>query len=177
MIVDLKGLKQISQEGEYTLYEYSPSLLKLYYVDFEPMPLFRRGRLTIEYLHKGHYKVYYLSINGSLVGHCLVAPGGRRLRCSSDNDIVLGPYFIEESERGKGYSEKLIALTLQYYTGEYRYAFDYIKKSNVPSIRASLKCGFEKVGELNKVGLLHKLTQVEEDGEYEIYRVSNPRVR
>ena len=137
------------------------------------MPFVRRGRLTLEYLHKDHYKVYYLSVNQELVGHCLVAIGGRRLKCSTTSDIVLGPYYVEEKHRGNGYCEKMIRYILDYYKN-YNNAFDYIKKSNLPSIKASKKCGFEKVGELDKVGLMHRLTEVSQDGEDEIYQYSNP---
>jgi RimJ/RimL family protein N-acetyltransferase len=54
----------------------------------------------------------------------------------------------------------------------YQYAFDYIKKSNVPSIKTSKNCGFKKIGELDKIGIFHTLTEVN-NGEYEIYRYTN----
>lgn len=158
-------------EGDFEYYQFRPSLIKLLYVDFEPMSIFRRLRLMYEWVKKGSYTVYYLAKNNTMVAHCVVCGGGgRRLKCTTAEDIVLGPYYVDSKERGQGYSELLIKYVLNHYPN-YRFAYDYIKKKNIPSIRATLRCGFEKVGELNRVGLLHKLVEVK-NGEFEIFRYS-----
>lgn len=79
-------LRLLYSEGDRVLYEYKPTLSKLLYFDFEKMRLSRRVRLMLEWLNSKHYMVYYLAINGELVGHCIVAPGGRRLKCSTGKD-------------------------------------------------------------------------------------------
>ena len=102
-----------------------------------------------------------------------MAPGGRRLKCSSAEDIVIGPYYIKKSERGKGYSVRLIRLVL--INTQFRYAFDWVEKSNTASCRASEACGFKKVGELNVTSHLRKLVIVDNGGEDNIYRYDSSK--
>jgi len=158
--IDSDKLKILYQKGDRALYEYRPTISKLLYFDFQKMRFSRRVRLMLEWLNPKHYLVYYLSINGELVGHCIVAPGGRRLKCSTNNDIVIGPYYVEPTHRGKGYSKEIIALTLKYCSCPYENTYDYIAKTNTPSIRASESCGFTSCGKLNIVGKFHKLLEV-----------------
>ena len=167
--IDEKKLSLLCREGNKAIYEYTPNPFSLLYHDFEKMTFPRRIRLLMEYFAKGSYKVYYLSVDGNLVGHCVVAYGNRRLKRSSENDIVLGPYFVDPQFRGKGYAKDIIRLTLANTTMSYRYAYDYINKSNIPSAKATLACGFEKCGELDIEGFLHKLVE-REGGEYDIFR-------
>lgn len=162
-------LEQIESLGNgYSLYEYTPNFFRLLYINFEPMRFARRIRLLIEYMGKGSYKVYYLKADENFVGYCLIAPGGRRLKCSSDNDIVCGPYFIRKEERGKGYAKILLNSSLENCRYQYKNAFVWIKKTNIPSIKTSEACGFRKCGELDVIGKTHKLVETP-DGEYNIY--------
>ena len=140
-------LKLVVEKNNLRLLEYDPTLFHLLYVDFEPMRFIRRARLITELLRKVRYKVYYLEACGQLVGHCVVTPGGRRLKCSTGDDIVLGPYYVKESERGKGYSTKLISMVLEYCS--FKNAYDWVDKKNIASRRASEACGFVPVAELN----------------------------
>ena len=166
---DKKRISLIYTEGDISLYIYYPTPFSPLYCHFEKMTLSRRVRLLIEYLSKGCYKVFYLVSGDELIGYCVVAPGNRRLKLSSEKDIVLGPYFIDPTFRGKGYAKTLIRLILKCGGLKYRYAYDYINKTNIPSIKATLACGFNKCGELDIVGFFHKLIE-SQDGEYNIYR-------
>lgn len=168
-------VQTVYEEGVFEMIEYTPSIFKplLYY--FEKMYLVRRIRFLLEYIHREHYKVYYLLVNSEFVGHCVVAPGGRRLSSSTRNDIVIGPYYVKEQYRGKGYSKILIELSLKYCSFSYEYAYDWIEKNNLPSINASLSNNFKKVGELNVVGLRRKLVLVE-NGENNVYRFNRGEV-
>ena len=168
-------LTLLYQEGNKALYVYKPTPLRLLYHHFEKMTFSRRVRLLLEHFAKGSYRVFYLAVDGDLVGHCVAAAGNRRLKCSSEEDIVLGPYFIDPNCRGRGYAKTLIGWTLEKGGLKYRYAYDYINKSNLPSIRASLACGFELCGELDIEGLLHNLIE-RNGGEYNIYKY-DPAVR
>ncbi len=161
------NMKEICKIEDCILYEYTPTILKPLYVDFEPMGLVRRVRFFLEYLGKAHYRVFYLEKGGCLIGHCVVAPGGRRLKCSTPEDIVLGPYYIKQDARGKGYSVRLIRMVLE--NTKYRYAFDWVEKGNIASCKASESCGFKKIGELNVTPFLRRLMIVDE-GEDNIYR-------
>lgn len=84
-------LSTVAIDGSFTLYKFVPTLFKPLLLEFEPISRTRRVRLLLEYLHREHYSVYYLSYLGELVGYCIAVQGGRRLRCSSKRDIVLGP--------------------------------------------------------------------------------------
>lgn len=165
-------MKELYRDDGYRLLEYNPSLLKPLYKNFEPMGMVRRIRFLLEYLGRNHYRVFYLEKDGDLIGHCVVAPGGRRLKCSTSDDIVLGPYYIRKEERGRGYSVKLIGMVLE--NTDYRYAFDWVEKKNIASCKASERCGFTKIGELNVSPFLRKLTIVEE-GDDIIYRQCNQK--
>lgn len=165
----MKTTRCVFQDANIELHEYVPSFFQPLYCNFEPMRIVRRLRLWGEYFRKGSYLVYYLMIGKIAVGYCVVTPGGRRLKCSTSSDIVIGPYFIEPSFRGKGYSKLLISLTLKYCRYFYDYAYDWIDKNNIASIHATESCGFEKCGALNVSSLLRRLTIVENGDDY-IYR-------
>lgn len=167
-------MKLIRDEGHVKLYEYKPTLIKPLAINFEKMRFIRRLRFLYEYMHKGHYSVYYLMIDDSFVGHCVITPGGRRLWLSGKDDIVIGPYFIDESYRGHGYAQVLLALTLKYCPYNYRRAYDWIEESNVASIKTSEACGMRQEGSrLNVVGLTRKLVEAN-DGEDIVYVYDNP---
>ena len=57
--------------------------------------------MITEYL-RGGYRVFYLELDGTIVGHIVMARGGRRLKNEQKSDIILGPIFISPSFRGKG---------------------------------------------------------------------------
>ncbi len=163
----MKPLRTVREKNNLRLLEYDPTLFRLLYVDFEPMRFIRRMRFISEYIRKERYKVYYLEAGGHLVGHCVVTPGGRRLKCSSKKDIVLGPYYVKENERGKGYSIEMIAMVLEYCSFEN--AYDWVDKKNTASRKASEACGFVPVAELDVKKPFRKLVIVDH-GEDIVYR-------
>ena len=161
-------LRLIEKCSDYGLFEYKPTLRCLLLIPFEQLTYVRKVRLALEVIRGGYY-VYYLSKKEGFVGYCVVTPGGRRLKKSSKNDIVLGPYFIAPVYRGKGFAKELIKLTLEHCVYDYRYAYDWIHKNNVGSIRATETCGFEECGRLNVVGPFRCLIESNE-GDNIIYR-------
>ena len=160
---------KVFEKNGYFLYEYRPTLFRPLLVNFDHMRLVRRCRYLLDYLKKGKYRVYYLVLQKDCIAFCVVSPGGRALVCATEKDIVLGPYYVERSKRGNGYSKVLIRLVLDN-CGPYRYAYDWILKTNTPSRRASLSCGFQETGELNIIGLLRKPVLVEKGGAFILYR-------
>lgn len=172
----MKPMRCVYKKDDVELKEYIPTLFSPLHPRFEPMRLVRRIRFLGEYIRKEKYLVYYLYISGEPVGYCVVTPGGRRLKCSTSSDVVIGPYYVDPAKRGKRYGELLIALTLAHCRYPYQYAYDWIEKENIPSIRASERCGFEKIGELNVVGISRKLVEVEIGDDY-IFRVSRQNVK
>ena len=47
-IIESKRMRKILVDGDYTLWEYTPSLIKPLYDDIDPLSLIRRIRLMIE---------------------------------------------------------------------------------------------------------------------------------
>lgn len=164
-----KKLALLHREGAKAFYVYEPTPFSLLYHHFEKMTFSRRVRLLMEYFSKGRYQVFYLAVEDILVGHCVAAPGNRRLKRSSRADMVIGPYFVDGKYRGNGYAKELVKWTLETNKGNYRYAYVYIKKNNLPSIKASTSCGFRPCGELDIEGFLHNLVE-RSGGEYTIYQ-------
>ena len=173
-VSERKRLEHLYQEGNIAFYSYKPTVFRPLYTHFEPMTISRRVRLLLERLGKNSYKVFYLEVDGALVGHCVVAPGGRRLGRSVEQDIVLGPYFIAPAYRGRGFAKVLVDWTLHKGGLIYDRAYDYIKKDNHPSRKASLACGFHHCGELNIQGFFHKLVECPW-GEYDIFVYAPPK--
>ena len=117
----------------------------------------------------GRYKVYYPD-GETIVAHCVVTPGGRRLTVSTADDIALGPYYVDTRFRGRGYAKVLVSMTLKYCTYNYKYAFDWIHDTNIPSIKTSEACGFVREGHrLNVVGLMRRLV-LNDKGDNIIYK-------
>lgn len=147
-------------ENGFTLWEYTPSLFKPLYGNIDPPSFTRRIRFLLEYFGKGSYKVYYLEVNGNLVGYNVFAPGGRRLKCSTSKDLVDGPSFILPEHRGHGYVTILKRMVLKHCCAGYEYVYGWISKDNIASIKACIKAGFDvDFGELKVVGKMRKLQQ------------------
>ena len=162
----------VGRDNAYSLYEYKPTIIHPLAIDFEPMRIVRLFRFWFELL-KGGYKVYYLADGDTIVAHCVVTPGGRRLTVSTEDDIVLGPYYVDTQFRGRGYAKVLVSMTLKYSTYDYKYAFDWIHDTNIPSIKTSEACGFVREGHrLNVVGLMRRLV-LNDKGDNIVFKFTN----
>lgn len=170
--IDTRVLKKVyeDEDKQVVLYEYKPTLFAPFYYNMEPMRFVRRIRLMDEYLRKGHFKVYYLAIDGVLVGYNVLAQGGRRLSFSTSSDIVSGPAFIDPNYRSKGYNKLMKKLCYSNCNYDYDYVYNWVDKTNIPSIKSVEKMGFEKVGEVKVVGLRHRLIP-SENGTCIVYRL------
>ena len=156
-----KRMHKIVEEDGYSLWEYFPTLFRPFYCKLDKQSFVRRVRLLLEYLSKGKYKVYYLVIDGKIVGYSVFTPGGRRLKCSTSNDLVSGPSFISPEYRGRGYAAILKRMIIKYCCNNYRYIYSWIDKKNIASIKSCQKVGFDMTyGELVIQGKLRTLKQV-----------------
>lgn len=168
-MINDKRLDYISGNDVFDFYIYKPTFGKWLYKNYEHMRIQRWVRFLLEYVSKQRYVVYYIAEKDTILGYCFLAPGGRRLKCSNEKDIVLGPYYILPEFRGNGYSVELIRAVVERLHLDYAYAYDYIAKDNIPSKKATEACGFLKCAELNIRGVLRKLV-ICDDGEYIVYR-------
>ena len=163
-----KYLRLIVSKDDLLIYEYTPSLFRLVLVPMEPLNKVRKFRFLLEYI-RGGYKIYYLAKDGIVVGYCVITPGGRRLKCSTTKDAVIGPYFITQEYRGQGLSKILISQLVEYSIGKYEALYDWVYKNNLPSIHCMEACGFEVIGKLNVVGVFRRLI-INTQGLYFVYR-------
>ncbi|NLD46026.1 MAG: hypothetical protein GX660_02340 [Clostridiaceae bacterium] len=163
--------KKASRDG-LIYYEYKPSIIKQFYVDLETISLRRRVRLLMAYF--AGYTVYYIAEGNEYVGYCLVQNGSdRRYTFATSEDIIVGPYFIREDYRGRKLSISLLKYVL--YTAEinFKYAYDYIHKDNLPSIKASMAVGFKYMSDAKVSKLTRRISLCDSNtGEYLIFRLS-----
>jgi L-amino acid N-acyltransferase YncA len=163
------GLKLLLDGRYYRIYEFNPTVLKLFYDHYEPFTLKRRIRFLME-LVRG-YKVYYLDVSGTIVAYSVISRGGGRYSFAAKNDIVVGPYFVREKYRGRRYSELLVSELLHCGSIEYDRAYAWIKKDNIPSLRCSLKVGFEIVGSADLSRVTRRIClRGDRDGDYLLLR-------
>lgn len=150
------------------VYLYRPTLLRPLYTDLEPMRLKRRMRFLLEYLYKGHYSVYYAELDGKLIGYNVIAPGGRRLTCTTEKDAVTGPSYILPEYRNHGYNKAMKRIVFPHCG--FKKIYCWVLKRNKPSAASLTRFGFVPCGEVKqKKGLLRKQVPAE-NGEAVVFR-------
>lgn len=172
--------KRMNYVGTYSnidFYKYTPTIFHPYYMAYpqENHPHYEKHlahkiRMMLEYI-RGGYSVYYMVYNDELVGHLVVATGGRRLKVSTKKDIVIGPIFISPSVRGMGIGTIGISVVLNELGLQYKYAYEFIADDNIASIRTVEKNGYVCVGRAKEVGLLKTLVE-SDNGNYVVYKYS-----
>lgn len=161
-------MKRILEINGFELFEYTPTRLKPFYIDMEPTTLMRRFRFLID-LHYG-YKVYYLKKDGAFLGYCTVTSGKNpRFWFAENDDIIVGPYYVEEKYRGKGYSTMMVDMVIHKCGLSWNNAYLYILNTNKPSIRVVEKLGGTLVFHVHNT-FYRKLVR-RESGEYGIYLI------
>lgn len=154
-------------------YWFKPKIGKWYYTDYagyKKHSLSHNFRMLLEYLEGGYEILYmYNSSLGGILGYILIARGGRRLRCSTPEDIVLGPIWVKPELRGKGIASKGIFTVLHELDIKYQNAYEYIQPTNLSSIRTVEKNGFSLFGSGSSKGFFKRIYN---DGgkEFLIYR-------
>lgn len=156
-------------------YRYSPTLFQPYFVDYpaqEQPPYASRPvhkiRMMLEYL-RGGYQVIYMARGNRILGHIVVARGGRRLKISTPEDIVIGPIFVSPALRGQGIGTIGIRTVLKKLGLQYRCAYEFIAAENTASIRTVEKNGYVLAGRVKESGFLRNLVE-SEDGNLLVYR-------
>ncbi len=170
-----KRMHFVGKYDNIDFYEYSPSLFQAYFTDYPKKDhphyedrLVHKIRMMTEYL-RGGYHVFYMVSDDRVLGHIVVANGGRRLKLSGKDDIVVGPVFISPSVRGKGIGTRGIRVILNELNLEYNYAYEFIADDNIASIRTVEKNGYIFVGRVKESGFIRNLVECA-DGPYLVYR-------
>lgn len=163
-------MKKVYEKNGYTIYEYNPTVFKPFHVNMEPLTWKRRIRLLMA-ITSG-FKVYYLVDGENYAGYCLVQNGkDKRYKFATQNDILVGPYFVSEKYRGKKLSIFLLDFILKKSDIDFENAYDYIGKDNTPSIKASEAVGFEFYSDARLSKYMRTISLCSDDqGEYAIYR-------
>lgn len=167
------SMKKVFEQDSYHIYNYKPTIFKPLYNSLEKITIRRKIRLMIA-LYYG-YSVYYLKKDNNYIGYCLVQSGkDHRYTFSSSDDIIVGPYFISENYRGRKYSAKLLNYILKDSQEDYKFAYDYINKKNIPSIKVTESVGFKLFSEavVSKYRRAIILTN-KDKGNYLIYKYEN----
>lgn len=144
---------------------YKPNIFRIYakcYSRDEKPPYFSRVIHHIRMIREllfAHYVVIYLKKEDHIVGHLVVGRGGTRIAMSNKNDIVIGPIWIVPSERGNGIASKAIYHVLHSLGFDYVYAYEYIDRSNIASIRTVEKNGFEFVSNCTECGVMRTIKE------------------
>lgn len=170
----MNGLKpiisgKIFREKHYCIYAYKPTASRLFYEYFGKMTLQSRIRFLLE-LIKG-YEVFYLETDNELVAYCVISKGGGRYSFAGKTDIVVGPYYVSRKHRGNHYSELLISEVLQYDGLQFDEAYDWIKKTNTPSLKCSDALSLKITGTADVVKPFRRIVLRNDDsGEYYILK-------
>lgn len=161
-------LKTVFLQDEIEIIRYTPSLSKPFYINMEPLSLFRRCRFAIDYLYG--YHVYYLSVDNSIVGYCTITSGKNpRFWFANKNDIIIGPYYIDYKHRNKGLTTFLVDTVIHKCHPDWQRAYVYILNDNLPSIHVTKKVGGSLLFHVHNT-FYRKLVK-RDDGEYGVYEV------
>ena len=144
-------------------YIFRPSFGNWYYKDWEGYIEDKEKhkvshwlRMCLEYF-EGGYQVFYAVEDKKIKGYSLIARGGRRLKCSSTNDIVIGPYYVAKQYRNNGFASKMIRDVLYQLEIKSVNVFMYIKKTNISSIKVAEKNGARYIGNAGMRGFLRRI--------------------
>lgn len=160
-------------------YFFEPRIGKWYYTDYpeyKKHTILHNFRMFLEYVQVG-YKIIYMMESRKVLGYIVCVNGGSRLKCSNTDDIVLGPIYIFSEQRGRGIGTRAINATLNKLGIEYNYCYEYIKPSNIASIRTVEKNGFVKIGMASESGLTRRIQILDKNstkiGKYIVFRYKN----
>jgi RimJ/RimL family protein N-acetyltransferase len=172
ILLGCDSLKFVCNISGYSFYEFRPTLLKLFYVNLEKLYLRKRLRFYLAYFTG--YSVYYMKCEDEYVGYCVIANGkASRYRFADKDDIIIGPYYICDKFRGKKLSIFMIDTLLNQIGLQYKNAYDYIAKKNIPSIKASERVGFRYMSDATLSRFSRQIRLCDEGcGDYLIYRFS-----
>lgn len=143
----MRRIKELEGFENYRIVKFRPSLLNLfgpYYPEKITMRRIIRFFLALPY----GYRIYSLISENTTIGYCTVQSGkSPRFEYTGKMDIVIGPYVIMPEYQGHGLAAKLIEIILKNEISDFKYAYAYIKKDNIASIRTCEKIGFQYYGD------------------------------
>lgn len=169
-----KEMKQLENLGEYEVYRYRPSLFHLF-GKYYPEEITMRRFIRLVLAFTDGYEIYYLVQNRTTVAYCMIQNGkSNRYDFATEDDLVVGPILVMPEFRGLGAGTQLIKKVLDLNVNKFKYAYAYIKRDNIASIRTFEKAGFAyyKNAFVTKIKADVKQTEDKNTG-YLIVRIGN----
>ena len=133
---------KIEDYDSFEIFKYTPSIFHLFGKYYPERITFRRIIRFILALPDG-YEIYSLVKVDKALGYCTIQNGkSHRFNYTTEKDIVVGPYVVMPDYQGHGLAVKMISRVLMANKGKYEYAYVYINRDNVASIKTFEKLGF-----------------------------------
>jgi RimJ/RimL family protein N-acetyltransferase len=137
-----------------------------------PSPLYKmtlfnkiRWRKQSEY----GYRVYRFLKDGSDIGYCGISDGGiEDYPHAQSGDIIIGPYYISEDNRGHNYAATMIDMILRDHELSHIKAWIHIATDNFASINVAKRLGFD-ISFSAIMNDKHQLEKCDGDGEYYVF--------
>ena len=162
----------VKKTDAWELWKYNPGVFKPFMINMEPLSLLARIRFLIDYCYG--YEVFYIKKQDTYIGYCTLTSGKNpRYWFANGDDIIIGPYYVDEKYRGQGFCRSMVQASLYATASEWNNAYLYIKNTNMPSIKVALSIGAEWVFNVHNT-VTRKLVK-DDAGEYGVYRVSRQR--
>lgn len=163
-------MKEVYSEGSLKIMLFKPNIFNLFGGNLRRLDFRENIRFCLNLAYG--YETYHLFDDSKEIGYCVVSQGGlKRYPFASKNDIIIGPYFIKEDYRGKKLSVFLVEKCINVLRLDYNSAYDFINKSNVPSIKVTEAMNFKYYSDAKYSKYLRILESVNKGfGDFVIYK-------
>lgn len=134
---------------------HEPSPGHLFADVFEPLSLRKRIRYLLSWWHGS--VVFYMKLSDETLAYCLLEPGGGRYPFLTKRDWVVSPYIVREDMRGLGIGTLLLQdIRSHRLLDDRREVYAFVRKNNIPSLRAMDKAGWSVFAHARNAGLQRK---------------------
>lgn len=134
---------------------FEPSPGHLFEEAFEPLSLRKRIRYLLSWWHGA--VVFYMKLADETLAYCLLEPGGGRYPFLTERDWVVSPYIVREDLRGMGVGTLLLRdIRTHRLLDDRRNVYAFVRKNNIPSLRAMDKAGWRVFAHARNAGLQRK---------------------
>lgn len=169
-----KNFFLFSTFSNFKMFCYKPSIRRLFYNNSFPYRnTFKQFiRFMSEYFFNRYEVIYFTDFNLNIIGLCVIHRCGHgRYSFLKENDLMIGPYIINESYRGNGYSKMFLSEMIKLIPKNFN-IYDWIAKKNIPSISTTKFLGGNAIREFNLTPILRNIKFCEENkGEYLLFKI------
>ena len=151
-----------SFEGGLCIYLFIPSFFRLTPMSGKTIKLNFFKRIRFFQMLQIGYRVYlFCDENDSVLGSATFTNGGlRRYPFANREDLILGPYFVQQKFRGRGLASLFISRILEKHEKPKGSIYAHVWHETKAPLRVLDKLGFKKIDRYT-VNLFHKLVKNE----------------